>query len=86
MIVRYKKDKTEGHSSHFNTHGLSEVVVGGDWGQDSTFIRDLDVFIEGVGWKDMGKAFQDRDIIPDNYNERFGPPIDEECRKRGYNP
>jgi len=49
------------------------------------FITDLDVEIDGQ-WKDMHKAFEDKDIIPDNYNEFFAKPVNEKCRLRGYNP
>lgn len=85
MKVRYKKDGTEGYSSSFNMHGIGEVLVSADWGGDSAFIRDLDIEINGT-WKDMSTAFVDKDIIPDNFNQYFAPPYNEECKERGYNP
>jgi hypothetical protein len=85
MKVRYKKDGVIGFSSVFNICSTCEVLVDGDWGGDSAFISDLDVEIDG-GWVDMHKAFTDRLIVPDNYNEHFFKPVDEVCRQRGYNP
>ncbi len=51
---------------------------------DSMFIRELDVWIEPTGWKDMSAAFLDHDIITDNYNTQFFEPKNAEDRKRGY--
>jgi len=79
MKVRYKLTGTEADSSRFNVHAMAEVLTG----DDSAFVSDLDVFVNGQ-WKDIRQAFADRDIIPDNYNEWFGVPRDEEDRKRGY--
>lgn len=79
MRVRYKKTGVEAESSRFNTSTSGEVLTG----DDSAFIRELDVWINGA-WKDMGHAFRDKDIIPDNYNERFGEPWDIEDKNRGY--
>lgn len=86
MQVRYKNSPEEVcSSSEFNTHGLGEVIVGGEWGQDSTFVKDLDVKLPNGEWKDMQQAFRDKDIIPDNYNYRFAVPFNEQCKERGYN-
>lgn len=79
MKIRYKKTSQEGFAQGFNTSSLDEVVTG----DDSVSIRDLDIWIGGA-WKDMRQAFKDRDIIPDNYNERFGPPKSLEEKARGY--
>lgn len=79
MKVRYKQTGTEAGASQFNVSSLDEVITG----DDSVSIRDLDVWINGA-WKDMGQAFKDRDIIPDNYNERFGEPQNAADRERGY--
>lgn len=79
MRMRYKDTRKETASSRFNTYALSEVITG----DDSVFIKDLDVFVNGE-WKDLGQAFRDRDVIPDNYNTWFGEPRNEEDRKRGY--
>lgn len=79
MRVRYKETGTEAESSKFNVHALAEVLTG----DDSAFIRELDVFVGGK-WKDMGQAFKDKDIIPDNYNEFFGEPRNDTDRVRGY--
>lgn len=79
MKVRYKNTRTEADASHFNVHALAEVLTG----DDSAFISDLDVWVNGE-WKDMREAFKDRDIIPDNYNTFFGVPRNEEDRQRGY--
>lgn len=79
MRIRYKLTGTETESSRFNVHAMSEVLTG----DDSAYISDLDVWING-GWKDMRQAFADRDIIPDNYNQWFGEPKTAEDRERGY--
>lgn len=84
MRVKTEDNRT-GHSSRFNTASVSEVVVGFDDGdQDSVYMRDLDVLI-GNDWVDMGEAFRRKLIVPDNHNERFGEPRDEEARERGWN-
>jgi hypothetical protein len=79
MRIRYKLTGTEAEASHFNVHALGEVLTG----DDSAYISDLDILIDGE-WKDMRQAFADRDIIPDNYNTFFGVPRNEEDRARGY--
>ena len=85
MKVRVKTTKDEGFASNFNTSTVGEVVMHFTEGDaDSMFIRELDVWIEPNGWKDMSTAFKDRDIITDNYNVRFFEPPTEEDRKRGY--
>jgi hypothetical protein len=83
MKVRYKNNpETIGYSSSFNMCSLCEVLVSGDWGGDSAFIKDLDVFILAeYQWKDMRQAFEDRDIITDNYNTCFFEPDNEEDKK-----
>lgn len=86
MKVKFKNNPSEiCYSSEFNIHSLSEVIVGGDWGMDSCFIKDLDVYIEKLKeWKDMGAAFRDSDLINDNYNTIFFEPRNEEDRKNGF--
>ena len=92
MKVRMKDSPDlEIWSCRFNVHALNEVIGHGDWGADSLFIKDLDVFIEAsgsdgiqIGWKDMRQAFKGHDIITDNYNTRFFEPPDKESRERGY--
>lgn len=88
MKVRYqRKDGTyvEGQSSRFNTHALGEVLVTFRNDYCDMFIKELDVFIPDRGWVTMRKAFQEKWIVPDNLNVRFGEPLNEECRERGYN-
>lgn len=80
MKVRYKDSHEERNTNRFNPCGVSEI----DMYDDSAFIKDLDVEIDGE-WKDMGEAFDDKDIVPDNYNQFFGVPESEEARERGYN-
>jgi hypothetical protein len=79
MRVRYKKDGTEREASSFNVHSMSEVLTG----DDSAPMSELDVLIRGE-WKDMRQAFRDKDLIPDNFNERFGEPRSELDRARGW--
>jgi hypothetical protein len=81
MRCRYKKSGSEFSSSSFNPCGIGEILTG----DDSAFIHECDVWIFG-GWFDMREAFKNHDIVPDNYNLHFAEPINEECRKRGYNP
>ena len=85
MNVRYKKTKTIGFSGQFNLSTCGEVLVYGEWGSDSSYIKDLDVEIDGQ-WVDMNEAFTKRLIIPDDHNVYFAPPVNDECRERGYNP
>jgi len=79
--MRYKKSGVITYSSMFNIGGLFEVITE----DDSVFISDLDVYLEKKNkWKDLGQAFEDRDLIPDNLNVYFFEPENEEERKRGY--
>jgi len=86
MKVRLKDfPEAVGSSMDFNTHALAEVIVGFEGhGQDSVSVLDLEVWIEGLGWKDMSRAFRDRDLIPDNHNRWFGEPRTCEDIERGY--
>jgi len=73
--------REEFHSSRLNVLALAEVLTG----DDSASIRDLDVWVEARSmWVDMGEAFTNRDIITDNYNTRFGEPVTQADRDRGY--
>lgn len=80
LLLRYKDhpEKTF-HAWRFNTHALSEVLTG----NDSAYISELDVCIKEE-WKDLGSAFRDKDVIPDNYNQFFVEPPTDEDRERGY--
>jgi hypothetical protein len=89
MKVRLKdRPDTTGVSSKHNIHTVSpaEVIVGFDGGDmDTVYMRDLDVWLEGLGrWKDMGLAFQDRDLISDNYNSEFREPKTADERSQGW--
>lgn len=79
MRLRYKSTGTEAEGYRFNIHALAEIDVG----DDSAFIKDLDIFIKGA-WKDLGQAFKDKYIIPDNYNVWFGIPKTKEDKERGF--
>lgn len=85
MRIRYKGSGNIGESEWFNTHGLGEVITYGNWGSDSTYIKDLDVEVNG-SWVDMNQAFRECLIVPDDLNTYFAPPINDECKLRGYNP
>ena len=81
MLLRYKGQTETFHGSRFNTMALNEVLTG----DDSAYIHDLDVYLpKKKEWKCLQQAFKDNDVIPDNYNEWFGEPRDEEDRQRGY--
>lgn len=81
MKVRYKKTGSEAEASRFNVSALAEVLTG----DDSPSIYELDVFLPKLNsWKDMSRAFHDKDLITDNYNTSFGEPRTDEDRARGY--
>jgi hypothetical protein len=86
MTLRHKANGYLGASSKFNTHAMSEIIVffaDGDCSSD--FISEYEVFLEArQEWKDMSQAFEDRDIIVDNYNTYFFEPKSEEDKIRGY--
>lgn len=85
MKVRNKKTGDIGSSGTFNTHGIGEMIVYFDDGDcASEFIHDYDIQLEDGSWKDLSKAFEDHDVIIDNYNTRFFFPSNEEDMKRGY--
>jgi len=86
MKVREKKDPSDVfHSSQFNTHAIGEVIgYAKDGSAGLFFIRELDVQLSSGEWKDMRRAFEDHDLITNNYNTRFFEPGTEEDRKRGY--
>lgn len=86
MKIRDKNNTWTGESSRFNTHALSEIIIGynGEGGMDSEYIKNCEVLLSSGKWKDMWEAFRDKDIIPDNYNEWFGEPRNEEDKTRGY--
>jgi len=81
MKMRYKKTGRITFSSKFNVGGLFEVITE----DDSAFIKDLDVYLESKKeWKDLGQAFKDKDLIPDNLNVYFFEPINKKEREQGY--
>lgn len=82
MKVRYKNHpEVERDASQFNIRSCAEVLTG----DDSVHVSGLDVFIDGAGWKSLSQAFADKDVIPNNDNTHFGPPVDDEAKARGYN-
>ena len=86
MKARMRDTGEEGTTGSFNTAACSPVEVmfaGKDW-YDTVFARDVDVWVNDQ-WKPLLDAFKDRDVIPDNYNQRFAVPQSEEARKRGWN-
>jgi len=80
MKLRYKGSTETFSSSRFNTFALSEVLTG----DDSAYIRDLDVFVNGQ-WKCLSQAFKDGDVVPNNYNDSFAEPRSDRERDQGYN-
>lgn len=79
MKIRYKSTGEVTYSGQFNVSAIAEVLTG----DDSPFIKDLDVWLEALQcWKDMRKAFVDRDLITDNYNTMFFEPANEADRER----
>lgn len=87
MKVRHKTLGAIGYSDQFNVHAVSEIIVGFVDGDCTTdYITNYDVELHHSEWKDLGQAFRDRDVIPNNYNTHFGLPVNDEARQRGYNP
>lgn len=86
MKVKNKHNGAVGFSVEFNTHGMSEIIVGFIEGDcSSEYIRDYDVYLDSTGtWKDMNQAFKDRDIIPNNYNTGFREAESELEMMKGY--
>jgi len=86
MKLREKKTKKDCFSSNFNIHSLNEIIVGWpDGNRDSDYISNYDVWIEALSeWKDMRRAFRDKDIITNNYNDFFFEPRNKEDRERGF--
>lgn len=86
MKLRHKKTLSPCYSGSFNTCALSEILVYFDEGDaDSDFISEYDVWLEKKQeWKDLRLAFQQKDVIIDNYNTRFFEPANEEERQRGF--
>ena len=81
MKVRYKKTGTEAAASGFNVYAIGEVLTG----DDTVYIKDLDVFLPALNaWKDMNEAFQDHDLIVDDYNTYFFEPENDAERERGW--
>jgi hypothetical protein len=74
------------YSDKFNIYGIGEIIVNcedGDRFSDS--ISNYDVFLKKSGkWKDLRQAFQDKDIITDNYNTSFFEPSTDEDKERGF--
>lgn len=86
MVVKNKKTGTRGHSSTFNVHGLSEIIViFPDDNYSSEYIADYDVYLESrQEWHDMQDAFREKLIIPDNYNTGFREPVNAAEQERGW--
>lgn len=86
MKLRHKELGYTAHSRSFNTSSISEIIVYYEEDDcDSVFIKDWDVWLkEKQEWKDLRKAFEDHDVITDNYNTIFFEPLTEKDRERGY--
>ena len=86
MKVKNKKTEAVGYSGKLNTHGLGEMIVYYEDGDcSSEYIRDFDAFIESENvYMDMGKAFQEKLIITDNYNVDFREPVNADEKDRGW--
>ncbi len=86
MKVRHKEKGHIGFSDRLNTHGLGEMIVNFEEGDASSeFCSDYEVWLESKKeWKDLNQAFEDHDVINDNFNTIFFEPKTEEDRLRGY--
>ena len=69
MKVRYKDNKEYVlNSNRFSILNVNEILTD----KDSIKIAELEVFLpRKQEWKDMIKAFRDRDIVPNLYNTHF---------------
>jgi hypothetical protein len=86
MKIRNKDTESLGYSSEFNTNSISEIIVcyeGGD--MSSEYISDYDVFVTSINtWMDMHQAFDEHLVIPNNENTRFGEPVNQKEKERGW--
>ena len=75
------------YTGSFNMSSLTEILITANDGEMwSDYARDYEVLLPNGEWKPLGQAFTDHDVVPNNVNSSFGPPIDDECRTRGWNP
>lgn len=85
MIVRAKKGTWIGESSELNQQAINEIiVVYSDGDKDNEFFKDCEVRLPDGTWKGLQEAFNDHDIITDNYNTYFFAPQNIKDRNRGY--
>lgn len=85
MKIIHKKTGELCQSSQFNVSTTGEIIVCGEDWYDSDFIVNYDVILPDGSQKDLGQAFVDRDVLPNNYNTRFDYPESDEAKERGYN-
>ena len=85
MKLRLKETQETCSSYRFNIHALSEIYVYFEHDMDTDFIKNYDVWLEAKQeWKDLSQAFQDSDIIPDNFNTYFREPKNDTERTQGW--
>lgn len=75
----------EGTTHGFNMSSLSEINVHFMDEADSVDMHDLEVQLQDGQWKDMMKAFHDKDIMCNNHNTDVDFPHSEKEREQGYN-
>lgn len=76
-----------GNSSTFNTAGHDEVIVFYDdenGGCDSEYIREWEVYLSDGKWHNLSKAFSEKLVISDNYDQHFREPENDEEKERGW--
>src|SRR5690606_11492436 len=89
MRLRHRTTQVNCYSSDLNTNALGEIVVYyDDGGADSDYISNYDVLLKtgprAGQWIPLTEAFKHHDVIVDNYNTRFGEPLADADRERGY--
>ena len=84
MKIKHKKTGEICDSNEFNIHSLNEIIVYGEDWMDSDFMDSYDILI-GTEWIDIKDAFKNRLIVPNNENTRFGVPLNDINKSRGYN-
>lgn len=91
VTLRTINGHTPCSSGTFNTSSLTEIYVcyeyeDGEYEMDTDYPKNYEVQLPDGSWKSLSQAFQDHDVVPNNFNTHFGFPQDDKCKARGWNP